>query len=127
MANKKYSNTAIPRARKIVKGMSMIRGAYTEGGSSKLSPLPPGFMKGPPSLIMCETSQKAIKFNIMVTTISLMLNFPFRNPAIAASPAPPRAAAINISGMRIPGERSALRDAFPPKANRTAKAPNAPK
>ena len=110
----------------MVMGTFMISGAYTEGGNSKLSPLPPGFMKGPPSLIINETSQKVIKFNIMVTTISLRLNFPFRNPAIAPIPAPPRADAININGMIMAEGSCALRDALPPKANSTAKAPNAP-
>ena len=36
-----------------------------------------------------------MKFNIMVTTISLILNLPFKKPAIAPITAPPRAAATN--------------------------------
>ena len=32
---------------------------------------------------MNETSQKAMKFSIIVTTISLMLYLPFKNPAMA--------------------------------------------
>ena len=87
----------------------MIRGAKIDFGSPKLSPSPPDFMNGPPSLIMKETSQKVIKFNIMVVTISLTLNLPFKNPAIAPSAAPPRTAAINMSGISSHGEGAALK------------------
>src|SRR4030065_1488279 len=107
---------------KMVKGMPLISGPNIEEGSPKPSPPPPDFMKGPPSLIMNETSQKVIKFNYIVTTISLTLNLPLKNPAIAPNSAPPKAAATNINGISKPGERYGLSNFLPPKATTTAKA-----
>jgi hypothetical protein len=69
-------------AMKIVKGTPLINGAFMDLGSPKPSPSPPDFIKVPPSLIMSETNQKVMKFNIIVVTISLTLNF-LQNPAIA--------------------------------------------
>ena len=97
----------------------MTNGACSVAGSSKLSPLPPGFINGPPSLIINETTQNVIKFNIMVTTISLMLNLPFRKPAIDPSNAPPKAAAASIKGIRMIAGGCVLFKPLTPKANRT--------
>ena len=76
--------------------------------------------------VMKETTQKVMKLSIMVTTISLMLNFPLRNPAIAPSPAPPMAAAISINERTSKGEGMELLNSLTRMANRTAYADSAP-
>ena len=73
-----------------------------------------------------KTSQNSMKFNIMVTTISLVLNLPFKKPAMAPTAALPNIAAATIKGMTSPGERTAFWEVFAPKAYATAKADKAP-
>ena len=82
-------------------------------------------MKSPPSLIMKATSQKTIKFSIMVTTISLMSNLPLRKPAIA-----PRRCAAHGRRDNHEGDDECRETGQPEtlsaKGNRSAKAARAP-